>query len=111
MNEEKFIVYLREWYAYNRYGKLCKMPIEVYTEIFKNNIKKWQDKLKQSNETITNYVTFHKEQLISETEVITDEYKSSTTYFYYDNEIEADEKYQRLYDYAEEINNEPYYLR
>lgn len=108
--EETYIVYLREWYAYNRFGQLCKMPIEVYTEMFKGSTKEWQNKLKQSKELVKSCTRFYSEMLISKSELITDEYKSSTTYFYYDNEAEAREKYDELCDYMEGINNEPYYL-
>lgn len=107
--EETYIVYLREWYAYNRFGQLCKMPMEAFTEMFKSNTEEWQNKLRQSKELVKSCTRFYSQMLISKSELITDEYKSSTTYFYYDNEAEARKKYDELCDYAEGINSEPYY--
>lgn len=108
---KNYIVYLKEWYGYNRYGKSCKQPMEVYIDIFEIDIFEFQKSIKTSGITILETMKFNNVALISKTEKIETEYKISEQYLYYDNEDEAQEKYEELRSYADDNNDEPYYLR
>lgn len=108
---KNYIIYLKEWYGYNRYGKNCKQPMEVYVDIFEIDIFEFQKSIKTSDITILETMNFSNKTLISKTEKIKNEYKIIEQYLYYDNEDEAQKKYEELRFYADDNNDEPYYLR